>query len=322
MFLIQTFFAAARINLVDVLSDLLDTSQPASPAGSDETNLASGGSLLGDSGGHTDVLVVTSSVGVLDGVHGNTTDPGPLVALDAVLVEGAAGLKEGLVSAAPAGDDTDLGAGGGGDGLLAARGEANAGGALVEVMGNDDGIITGGTRELAAVAEAGLDVAADGSLRNNGQGEDISNVEGGLVMDELERLLKTENWYQRRSHLLSAVDELASVHALSGNEELVVLLVLVGVGELDLGDGGTASGVVNDVLDDAADVAVLLGVVKGAELHSALPGSHMRLENPSLSLTASSDNLSHVGLSGIYLTVRTKFVWMECERAVCVRWRV
>ena len=52
------------------------------------------------------MLVVSSSVGVLHGVHAHTTHGGPGVALGAVLVEGPAGLHDGLVGTAAAGDDT------------------------------------------------------------------------------------------------------------------------------------------------------------------------------------------------------------------------
>ena len=40
----------------------------------------------------------------------------------------------------------------------------------------------------------------------------------------------------------------------------------VGVAEDDFGQGCAAAGVVDDVFDDAADVAVAFGVVVGAEL--------------------------------------------------------
>lgn len=56
--------------------------------------------------------------------------------------------------------------------------------------------------------------------------------------------------------LLSAVDELAREHTFSGNEELFSVLELVGVAENDTGKGGTTTGIVNNLLDDTADVTV------------------------------------------------------------------
>ena len=51
-------------------------------AGSDKADLLARDGVPLDGGGVADVLVVTPTVGVLDGVHSNTTDGRPAVALD------------------------------------------------------------------------------------------------------------------------------------------------------------------------------------------------------------------------------------------------
>jgi hypothetical protein len=71
---------------------LLGTAEQTSPAGGNETSLLTSGSLTADGRGLTDMLVVTTTVGVIHGVHGNTTSLGPGVALDGELVLGATGL--------------------------------------------------------------------------------------------------------------------------------------------------------------------------------------------------------------------------------------
>lgn len=210
------------------------------------------------------MLVVTTTVGMLDGVLSNTTDLGPAVALDGVLVVSTASLEKGLVGTSATGDDTDLGTDVGLDGLLTAGGETKTGGALVIVVGDDDGEAAGATGEGTTVTNIGLDVADDGTLGDGGEGKDVAALKGGL---------------------LAAVDELAGVHALGGDEELGVALVTVGVQELNLGDGSTTTGVMDDVLDDAADVAVLLGVVNGTKLHGALAGAGVSVEDGGLALT-------------------------------------
>jgi len=201
---------------------------------------------------------------MLNGVLGNTTDLGPAVALDGVLVVSTASLEEGLIGTSTAGDDADLGTDVGLDGLLAAGGETKAGGALVVIVGDNDGEAAGATGEGTTVTNVGLNVADDGTLGDGGEGKDVAALKGGL---------------------LAAVDELAGVHALSGDKELGVALVAVGVQELDLRDGGTATGVMDDVLDDTADVALLLGVVNGTELHGTLAGARVGLEDGGLTLT-------------------------------------
>lgn len=66
--------------------------------------------------------------------------------------------------------------------------------------------------------------------------------------------------------LLSGVDELSSVHALSGNEGLLVRFVLVGVAEHNLGEGGTTSGVVDDLTNHTTEVSRSLSIIQRAEL--------------------------------------------------------
>jgi hypothetical protein len=77
--------------------------------------------------------------------------------------------------------------------------------------------------------------------------------------------------------LLAAVHELTGVHALSSDEKLLVEAVLVGVLELNLGEGGTPARVVDDVLHHTLDVALALGKVELTVLGGALPVEDVRL---------------------------------------------
>ena len=110
-------------------------------------------------------------------------------------------------------------------------------------MGDDDGEATGSASERTPIADLGLDVADDGTLRHLLQRQDITDV-------------------QRR--LLPAVDELSRVHPLGRDHQLRIALETVRVQELDLGHGSAAAGIVEDFLDDAADVASAFGVVDRA----------------------------------------------------------
>ena len=186
---------------------------------------------------------------MVDGVHGNTTSLGPAVALDSELMLGTRGLEEGLVGTATAGDDADHATGVAVDDLLGAGGELDTGLALVGVVADDGDVVAGGAAESAAVAGLLLDVGDDGTLGDGAEREDVADGQGGL---------------------LAGVDELAGVHALVGDEGLLVLLELVGVAEDDLGEGRTTAGVVDDVLDYAPYVTVSLGVVEGSELGGGL----------------------------------------------------
>ena len=186
---------------------------------------------------------------VIDGVHGNTTSLGPRVALDSELVLGTGSLQEGLVGTATTGDDTNHTTGSVLDDLLGTGGELDAGLALLGVVANDGNVVAGGTAERTAVTRLLLDVGDDGTLGHGGEGKNVADGQGGV---------------------LTSVDELAGVHALVGNEGLGDHLELVGVTELDLGEGSTTAGIVDDLLDDTTGVSVTLGVVEGTELRGSL----------------------------------------------------
>ena len=65
---------------------LLGTAEQTCPPGGDETGLLTADGVARDGRGLSDMLVVTTTVRVIDGVHGNTTSTGPAVALGSELV--------------------------------------------------------------------------------------------------------------------------------------------------------------------------------------------------------------------------------------------
>ena len=129
----------------------------------------------------TNVLVVTSSVRMLDGVHGHTSDLGPLVALGLVLVVSTASLHDGLVHTTTASDDTDRSAGKRRDGLLGARRQLDARLLGVGVVADDGGVVARRASDGAAVASLLLEVAHDGTLGHASNGEDVANSELGCA---------------------------------------------------------------------------------------------------------------------------------------------
>ena len=76
----------------DLVFYLLRTTQQTRPSGSDKTGLLPLGSVPRDGRRLTNMLMVTTSVGMVDGVHGNTTRLGPVVALDGELMLGPGSL--------------------------------------------------------------------------------------------------------------------------------------------------------------------------------------------------------------------------------------
>ena len=94
-------------------------------------------------------------------------------------------------------------------------------------MGDDGGIIAGGPGQSAAVTSLLLQVAHNGTFGHGADGNNIADVE-------------------RR--LLSAVHELAGVHALGCDEQLLAGLEPVGVAEVHHRQRRAAAGVVNNIL--------------------------------------------------------------------------
>jgi len=229
-----------RLNILD----LDGTAQQTSSAGSDETNLLSRNSGAGNSRSLSDVLMVTTTMRMINRVHSNTTSAGPVVTLGLELVECTTGLEEGLVDPSTTGNDANGSTGTARDGLLGTRRKTNAGLVVIGRVSNDGGVVAGSAGKSTTVADLLLNVADDGTFRALAHGEDVSDGE---------------------SSLLSAIDEGTGVKALSGNESLLAELVAVGIPENNTGEGGTTTSIVDDLLHNSADVTVTLSKIEVTE---------------------------------------------------------
>jgi hypothetical protein len=220
---------------------LLNTTKTSSSACTDKTDLATSWTVLGDGGRLTNVLVVTTTEGMLYGILSNTTNLGPTVTFAGVFVVSSASLKQGLVGTASSSDNADLCSDVGWDSLLTTRWKTKTGSSLILIVSNDDGKGTRASGKGTTVPTKGLDVAYNSSFRNHVEWQDVSNVQRGL---------------------LSAVDELTSVHTLGTDEQFSVSLIPVSIQKLDLGNRGSSTRVVKDFLDNTADVSLLFSIVQ------------------------------------------------------------
>ena len=245
----------------------------AGATGGDESNLLAGGAVTAHSGRVSNVLMVTSSVGMLNGVTGHTTNLGPAVTLAAEAEEGVTGLEDGLLNTSSSGDDSDDATAGGAELLGVAGGELHVGVAELGLVGHDDAVVAGGAGEGSTISGLLLNAAHDATLRDATDGEDVSDGQGGV---------------------LSADDGLSGEETLGGDEELLDALVLVGIAELDAGKGGTTASLVLDGLHGTADVSVALRVVANAEASGAKALVSVQLVHGTSSLTLGEDGLSHV----------------------------
>merc|ERR1719352_1080651 len=186
-----------------------------------------------DSGSLSNMLMVTTTMRMLHRVHGNTTHLGPTVPLHSVLVVGSASLEDWLVNPSTSSNTSNHGTVGRGDNLLRAGWQLDPGPLGVRVVGDDGGVVAGGPGKLATVASLLLQVAHDSSLGHVADGHDVADGEVSL---------------------LAAVDKLSSVHAFSGDEELLLHLVAVWVPEVSPSQGSATARVVDDLLDHSLDV--------------------------------------------------------------------
>lgn len=162
--------------------------------------------------------MVTTTVGVVNGVHSHTTSSGPRVPLSTHSVVLPTSLKEGLVDPTTTSDDTDGSPASGRDSLLGARGQPDSGHTSLGVA-DDGGVVTRGSGERSSVTNLLLDVADNGTFGALADGEDVADVEGSL---------------------LAAVDERTGGETLSSEESLLSELVSVRVTE-DNGSKGSTS---------------------------------------------------------------------------------
>ena len=253
--------------------NLTGTAETAGTAGGDQTDLLSRAAVTGDSGGVTNVLMVTTTMGMFNGVTGNTTDLGPAVTLDAEAVVRVTGLEDGLFDTATTSDEADAGTARGGDGLLLAGGELEAGLAGFFVVGDDDAVVAGGLGEGTTVTNLSFNVADDATFGDAAELEDVADGEGSLS---------------------TAHDGLAGEHTFSSDEEFLNALVLVGVTEFNGGEGSTTAGVVRDVLNGTTHVTVTFTVVEGTEASSTEALVAVDVEDGGFTVTAGENSLAHV----------------------------
>ena len=119
-----------------LVNSLDTTSDEAGSAGGNKTDLLTSWCVSGHSRGVTDVLMVTTTVRMLYGVHSNTSNSGPSELFGVVLKVSIVGLQEGLVSPLSASDDANHSSAGALDGSPDAGGESDA--SLLAVFGVAD----------------------------------------------------------------------------------------------------------------------------------------------------------------------------------------
>jgi len=186
---------------------------------------------------------------MLNWIHSHTTHLRPAVSLDSELVVSITSLKKGLLSSSSTCYLPNHGPAPTWNNLLRPGWKLNPGCVVIRVVADNNSIITGAPSKSAAITDMVLNVADDSSFRDGSEGQDVAD---------------------NQSSFLPAEHELAGVHTFGGDKELGLLLVPEGVAEGDLGERSAAARVVDDLGDDALEVAVSLSEIEAPEPRRAL----------------------------------------------------
>jgi len=220
----------------------------------------------------TNVLMVTTTVRMLDWVHGDTSDAWPVALLGVGSVVRGVGAEHWLVGTLSTSNDANHSSAATHDGFTDTRGHSDTGLSAILGVTDDDSGGAGSAGENTTVSELGLTVGDNSSLGHGVHWENVSDSERGFG---------------------AAIDEHSGVHALDSDEKLSVLLEFVLVSENDFGKRCATARVVNDVLNDALDVSLAFDEVKSSESGWSHSLGGVRLEDRAATTSLCSDYSSH-----------------------------
>ena len=121
-----------------LLENLSTTSDETGSSGGDETALLSSGGVSSDGRWVTNMLMVTTTMRMLDWVHCDTSNSWPVLSLSSGLEPGVGSLEEWLVSSLSTSDDSNHGSAVTHDGLSGSGRKSDSGLSSVIGVTNDD----------------------------------------------------------------------------------------------------------------------------------------------------------------------------------------
>lgn len=158
------------------------------------------------------------------------------------------------------------------DNLLGTGWELDSGLALIRVVANDGHVVSGCASKSTTISRLLLDVRDNSSFWDGAEGEDVSDSEVCV---------------------LAGVDELASVHALVGDEGLGMQSESIGVTECNLCQRSTSTTFVDDLGDNTSHISCAFGEIEGSELGWGFPEAGVRGEDASSTLSLVADDTTH-----------------------------
>mmetsp|Transcript_8514 Transcript_8514/g.6337 ORF Transcript_8514/g.6337 Transcript_8514/m.6337 type:complete len:258 (+) Transcript_8514:17-790(+) len=227
-----------------LLDVLLSSSDETSSSGCNETNLLTVRSVSAQGRRMTNVLLVTTTMRMVDWVHCHTPNSWPASPLGLVLVPLVSSLADRLVRSSSTGNDANHGSAVARNGPSGSTWQSNSSLSAILGVSDDDSRGATGPGKGSSVTSLSFTVGDNSSFRELVHWENIADIERSL---------------------LARVDELPSMEALHCYEILNSVFVSVGVPEHDLCKRSSTAGVMQDFLHHSLDVPFSFGVIKSSE---------------------------------------------------------
>jgi len=222
------------------------------------------------------MLMVSSSVGMLDWIFSDTSDFWPAVPLYSEFVVGSAGFEHRFVDSSTASDEAEHGSVSAGVELFDTGWKLYSGFAGVGVVGDDGAVSTGSFSDLTSITGFLFQLADNGTFWHLSDWHDVTN---------------------RQSGFLTGVDELAGADTFWADHSLGNLSVLVWIFKLDFGEWSTPAWVVDDVLDKTFYKTLSLGIIERSEFGSAFSAFASTGENGPSTFPLALNHSSHTNVS-------------------------
>ena len=163
---------------------LVSTSQKTSSSGSNKTNLLTWNTSSGNSRWFTNVLVITTSVWMVNWVHSDSSHDWEVLSLGLMSPVLNTSLKNWLFISSTGTDNTNHGSRLTVNSLSDTRRKFDSGLKAIFRMSNDSNKRTRSSGEFTIVSFSELDIANESSLRDLSDWENVTNLKGSIFSTE------------------------------------------------------------------------------------------------------------------------------------------
>jgi len=255
-----------------LLDDLSSSSNETGSSSGNKTSFLTSWNISSNSRWMTNMLMVTTTMRMLNRVHSNTSNSRPVVSLSLSFEPRVGSLQERLISSLSSGDNTNHSSAWSEDGLSGSGWESNSWFLSVIGVTNDNSGSSWGSGERSSISHFTFAVGDNSTFWHLADWKNITNGEWSLG---------------------SGVHKLSSVHSFDSDEVLNSLLVSVCISEDNFCKWGSSTGVMNDILDNSLNVTFSLNVVKSSESSWSNSVSGSRLENNTTTVSLGSNASTH-----------------------------